>query len=381
MSEYDLLQFHAFCLTGTGSRLDQYAAALSRRVRQGDVVLDIGTGSGLLALLACRAGASRVYAVEASDAIRYGELLAARAGLADRIRFIHTPSSQLVLSERVDVVVADIHDTFGLQSGGVATLVDARARFLKPSGALIPQAIQLMVAPVDAAELYAKEIDVWSRKVQDVDLSPLRTFAVNQLHPARLPRESLLAQPARLATIDLVHVDRLHAGGSVDVKADRDGTMHGVCGSFVTTLTEGVAMGNVPGECGTTNFAQAFFPLSSPVDVSRGDLISIGVDSYDGHVMRWRIAIAHPGDAAYARFDHSSLGVTSLSAATLRKHASDYRPALTSRGSMERALLDRFDGTSPARQLETWLRERYGELLPSNQEAAAFLRSTIERCG
>lgn len=381
MSEYDLLQFHAFCLTGTGSRLDQYSAALSRQVRKGDVVLDIGTGSGLLALLACRAGADRVYAVEASDAIQYGELLASRAGLADRIQFIQSPSSQLVLPEQVDVIVADIHDTFGLQSGGMATLIDARERFLKPGGALIPRAIQLMVAPVEASEVYAKEIDVWSREVQDVDLSPLRTFAVNQLHPARLTRESLLAPPALLATIDLEHVSRLLAAGAVDVRADRDGTMHGVCGSFVTTLTEGVVMGNVPGDGGTTNFAQAFFPLNSPVHVSRGDLISIGVDSYDGHVMRWRIDIARPGDAAYARFDHSSLGAALLSTATLRKHAPDYRPTLTSRGSMERALLERFDGTSAAEELEAWLRDRFGELLPSNQETVAFLRSTIERCG
>jgi protein arginine N-methyltransferase 1 len=286
-----------------------------------------------------------------------------------------------VLPEQVDLIVADIHDTFGLQSGGMATLVDARERFLKPGGALIPRAIQLLVAPVEAPEVYGKEIDVWSRHVQGVDLSPLRTFAVNQLHPARLTRDSLLAPPAPLAAIDLEQVSRLHAGGAVEVRADRDGTMHGVCGSFVTTLTDGVLMGNVPGDSGTTNFAQALFPLSSPVEISKGDVVSIGVDSYDGHVMRWRIAIARPGDTASARFDQSSLEGAPLSPATLRKQAPDYRPTLTSRGSMEKALLERFDGTSAAKELEGWLCERFTELLPSHREAVAFLRSTIERCG
>jgi hypothetical protein len=48
---------------------------------------------------------------------------------------------------------------------------------------------------------------------------------------------------------------------------------------------------------------------------------------------------------------------------------------------MERALLDRFDGTSAVEELQAWLCDRFGELLPSNREAVTFLRSTIERCG
>jgi hypothetical protein len=48
---------------------------------------------------------------------------------------------------------------------------------------------------------------------------------------------------------------------------------------------------------------------------------------------------------------------------------------------MERALLERFDGTRPASELEAWLTERFGDTLPSRREAAAFLKMMIERCG
>ena len=56
----DLLEFHAFCLTNTGTRLQQYAAALDQVIEPGDTVLDLGAGLGVLGILACRAGARRV---------------------------------------------------------------------------------------------------------------------------------------------------------------------------------------------------------------------------------------------------------------------------------------------------------------------------------
>ena len=66
---------------------------------------------------------------------------------------------------------------------------------------------------------------------------------------------------------------------------------------------------------------------------------------------------------------------------SLRKQADDYRPTLTPLGVMERELLDRFDGTRSAAELESWLAFRSRSVLPSPREAAAFLKQTIERCG
>jgi hypothetical protein len=64
-----------------------------------------------------------------------------------------------------------------------------------------------------------------------------------------------------------------------------------------------------------------------------------------------------------------------------RPSADDYRPTLTVLGALERELLDRFDGTQSAAELESWLRSRAGTVLLSAQEASAFLKRTIERCG
>ena len=306
MSHLDLLQYHAFCLTNTGTRLTQYERAIAAVVRQGDVVVDLGTGSGLLAVLACRAGARRVYAIEASDAVQMGTLLTSTTEFAERIEFVHATSQKVALSEQVDVIVGDIHDTFGFQPGGLASIMDVRDRLLKPGGTLIPQATELMIAPLEAAALYAREIDVWNGCVHGVGLSSIRPFAVSHVHPGRFDSDQLLSPAAAIGTLDLARATSLHFSGSAVTTIHRDGIAHGLCGCFVTTLAGDIRMGNVPGDSSTTNFAQAFFPFDQPVPVAAGDEVSIGIDSHDGYIARWRAAISRGGQR-HAQFDHSTL--------------------------------------------------------------------------
>jgi protein arginine N-methyltransferase 1 len=376
----DLLQFHAFCLTDTGTRIDQYARAIARAVRPGDVVVDLGAGSGILSFMACAAGARRIYAIEASDAIAYGELLASSAGFLDRVQFIHQPTSQVTLPERADVLVADIHDTFGLQAGGLGTFIDARDRLLKPGGILIPSSIELFVSPVEAPDLYRKTVEVWCQRIHGVDLTPLRNLAVNQTWPGRFDARQLLAAPAPLSSAPLATMEAPHIGGNAHITAARSGLVHGICGSFVTTLAEGVTVGNAPGDSGTTNFAQAFFPIDTPYAVAADDDVAIAIESFDAIQTRWQMTIASPGGVE-AHFEQSTFHSTRVRPDELGKRASAYRPTLTARGSMERELLGKFDGTSSAADLERWLLDRFGTHLPSVREAAAFLKATIDRCG
>ena len=374
------LEFHAFCLTDTGTRLDQFAKAIASRVKPGDTVVDLGAGSGILSFLACQAGARRVYAIEAGASLEFARLLAASNGFQDRLEFIGKPSTQVVLPERVDAIVSDIHDTFGLQPQGLASFVDARERFLKPGGTLIPCGIQLMVVPVEEPDRYGHTIDVWHRQVHGVDLSAMKRLAVHRPTAARIDRSHLLAAPESLTTIDLSCVTSPHAGGATHSVVTRNGTLHGICGCFVTTLADGVVIGNVPGDSSTTNFAQAFFPLESPVDVVVGDQLSMRIETHDGLATRWQVEVMRAGQSI-ARFDHSTLQTEALSMTALRKQAADYRPTLTALGAMERDLLDRFDGNHTASELESWLTARSGPVLPSAREAVAFLKQTIERCG
>src|ERR1700720_604614 len=112
------------------TRFKAYAEAISRCVRPGNVVLEIGCGPAIFSMLACNAGAKRVYAIETEDVIEVARQIALANKFADRIHFFQGDSRKTVLPERVDVIVSDIRGALPLFGGSVASLRDAKQRFL-----------------------------------------------------------------------------------------------------------------------------------------------------------------------------------------------------------------------------------------------------------
>jgi SAM-dependent methyltransferase len=114
------------------SRVAAYAHAIAESVRRGDVVVDLGSGTGILGLLACRAGAKRVYSIEQTGMIEVARAICASNGFDDRVTFLNGHSRGVELPEKADVVVSDQVGYFGFDADAIEILADARERFLKP---------------------------------------------------------------------------------------------------------------------------------------------------------------------------------------------------------------------------------------------------------
>ena len=80
-------------------RVDTYAAAISRHIKPGDVVIDLGTGTGILAILAARQGA-KVYAIDHSDFIHVAEQIAKQNGI-DNIQFLKMDINSEALTDLI----------------------------------------------------------------------------------------------------------------------------------------------------------------------------------------------------------------------------------------------------------------------------------------
>jgi SAM-dependent methyltransferase len=307
-----ILRYHQFLLGETRERLERYERALTQAISPGDVVLDLGSGTGVLALLACRAGARRVYAIEQTEAIDLARALSAGTSVGSRISFVHSASVFAELPEKADVLVTDIFGTFGLQAGGLSSVADAHSRLLKEGAVSIPCAVELHVAPVEAADFYETTIDFWTRTVSGLDLLALRAPAVNNCYSIRLEPRALLGDPARVTRVSLAHADVSSPtlAGQVTIPVTKRGTLHGLGGWFTADLGGGVSIDNSPGSA-MTNYAQTFFPLSAPVLVEEGDKVTAAVQSYDAIELRWQVEVHASAAAAQhasskARFDHST---------------------------------------------------------------------------
>lgn len=140
----DVARWH-FSMLNDDARNAAYDAAIARAVRPGDVVLDIGTGAGLLAMMAARAGAAHVYTCECVPLIaeKAREVIAAN-GLCDRITVLSKWSHQLKVGEdlpqRADVLVSEIVDNLLIGEGIIATLDHALSHLVKRDALVIPAA-------------------------------------------------------------------------------------------------------------------------------------------------------------------------------------------------------------------------------------------------
>lgn len=302
----DILGYHRFLLYETSGRLDAYKRALEAAVRPDTVVLDLGTGIGILSLLAAKAGARRVFALERDDAASYALEIIAANGLERSISVIHGDARSATLPEPADMMVTDTFGSFGLRPGGIAALIDARDRLLRPTGRVIPEAIELFVAPADAEAVWRKRVDVWGTDVAGIRVDALRQRAANTRYPVRLETEHLLGPAVRLGELRLDSVRDSALRHDAVLHVARPGILRGVCGWFAASLVDGVSISNDPGANGV-NYAQSFLPLAQPVRVEPSDRVLLSLDNRDNELLRWRGTIRRQDPAAAdVTFDHST---------------------------------------------------------------------------
>ena len=140
-------------------RTHAFRRAIDAVVRPGDVVLDVGAGSGILSAFAARAGAARVYAVERTAVAALAEELAIANGVGEIVEVIHGDVTDIALPERIDVIVSEWLGGFGIDEGMLVPVIAARDRWLKPGGVMIPRSVTAWAALVHDRYL-AETVDV-----------------------------------------------------------------------------------------------------------------------------------------------------------------------------------------------------------------------------
>jgi type I protein arginine methyltransferase len=343
-------------------RTGSYARALRRTVTRGSVVLDIGTGAGIMAILSCRYGARKVYAVEPASVIRLAREAAESSGYTGSIEFIQDMTTNITLPEKVDVIVSDLHGITPQFENMIPTIMDARERFLKPGGHLIPARETLWAAPVRNPDLYRQMTEPWEGNDYICSIPTGRRTAVNNFTKSRIGSDQLLSEPQCCGVLDYGTICAPNFRAEITQTITQPGTGHGHALWFDSTLAEGVSFSNAPG-AGDLIFGQAFFPWTEPVALEEGDTVTLKLQAFlrhDGdYIWRWDTNVLANGRAecGKARFSQSTLFAEALAAGP--RAAASYVPALNRDGEIELAVLSLMDGKKTQQEIAEELCRRY----------------------
>lgn len=131
-----------FAMMNDKQRNAAFAAGLAQVVTPSSTVIDVGAGSGLLSLISAKAGARRVYAIEANaDLANIAEGIIADNAFADTISLIRRMSTSVTTEDiegSADVLVSEVLGTLLLGESALEYMADARERLLRKGGAIVP---------------------------------------------------------------------------------------------------------------------------------------------------------------------------------------------------------------------------------------------------
>ena len=363
-------------------RLDAYRRAIFEVVKKGDVVADLGTGSGILALFAASAGAKRVNAIEQGDIIEQAKQVArSNHHLKGEIVFVNDRSDKVSLPEKADVVLSELIGSFGLEENLHFLQLHARDRFLRPGGKMIPDWMELQLLPVEAHRIWQDTAGLWEGDFFGFDFSLAREDSVNRRYVMDCSSGSKgLARPVMLTRLDFMTIIRPELVFENTLSIETGGTFHGFVGFFRAGLSDTVLLSNGP-DAPKTHWKQNFFPLNTPIEVEIGDVIRCRVKAIplkNNLFWEWKTTVRRK-DTLIADYHQSDLDISIVD---LMVGTPEFKPILNAEGILRRRILNLSDGNRVkediARQLLEEFPGRFSGIEASVAEVIRTLRTLVD---
>src|SRR5450631_557574 len=284
-------------------RTEAFRRAINSVVRPGDIVLDVGAGSGILSVFAARAGAAAVYAVERTSIAVLAEQLAAANEVAETVKVIHGDVMDIELPEQVDVIVSEWLGGFGIDEGMLAPVIAARDRWLKPGGVMVPRSVTAWAALVHDRHL-GETVEFLRDNPYGLRLEGLIEMTVNEISYSgtfrHLTAGDRRSEPGRLWTTDadLISLEQAQAPHEAETLLQvRDhGTANALALWFSADLAPGIPLSVGPGDP-PTHWGMTTAPLRSPVELTPDMIVRARVRTVQARpIGTWTSwAIALPG--------------------------------------------------------------------------------------
>ena len=286
-----------------------FQAALARLiVKDKTTVADIGAGTGLLGFLAAKLGAMRVDLYEAAGVASVARKLLRHNRLRN-CRLFEMHSTEVMEPDRVEVVVCETLGNYALEENIVETLNDARKRFLKPGGTVIPAGVRQLVCPV-VGRRFLDELAAWDSVGYGLDFGPAKAMTLNNIYVRTFVAGELLDE-ARAAQVwdelSFLRHNKTTRSGEASWTLGRRTVVHGLALWWTADLADGIALATGPLDP-RTHWEQLYLPVLEPITVDAGQMLTArlrSTTSYErGTNVAWTITVR---DTAGRQLSHQSL--------------------------------------------------------------------------
>lgn len=350
-----------------------YEQALRSAVTPESIVLDVGSGLGVLGLIAATLGAKKVYLVEPATNLEVARQIARENKLEDKIEFIPTTIERARIPEKADIISSVFTGNFLLEEDLLPSLFFARDKFLKSDGVLIPGKARMMVAPVAMPDFYGKTIDSWKETDRLVNHAVMRQFAVNHLYFDRFNGSTcnILSSPQVLSEMDFHCAASASCDAEIEFTAEQEGQLNGFLGWFDMELG-GQWLSTSPW-AKSTHWSQVFLPIDPVVTLGKGERIRLNVKRPEFGEWSWRCQ-TNGGIS-----QHSTFLSRPFSVAELQRKSDAFQPKLGELGRVAFELLGRFKGAESTSGLAEQLYAEYPQLFETQSAAKRFVMKQIER--
>ncbi len=264
-----------------------FLKAINSVVRAGDIVVDIGTGTGVLAVAAARAGARHVYAIESTGIAKIAKEVFAANGLAERITLVEGRSTSVNLPEKADVMISETVGNHPFGEGILETVADATKRLLKPGARMIPAAVEFFGIPVHIPDAVMDQQSITDHSLHNwrawygIDFVPLKN-AVRKVPTQSSFRSDVaalwqsLAAPVRLVSVNLSDNGNNSFQNTTKVEIETEGILNGILSYFELALDTGVRLSTHPQIAGKdNNWKNIAWLLPCPINLLKGEHLSV----------------------------------------------------------------------------------------------------------
>jgi tetratricopeptide (TPR) repeat protein len=255
-----------------------YSDALKLAVADGDVVLDIGTGSGLLSLMAAASGAEKVITCETSKTIaKTAKEIIDSNGYKEKINVLNKKSTDLIvgvdLPERADLLISEVLSAEFVGEGVRTTILDANKRLLKKGGRMIPQSGKIKIALIDNSSEISNNTSV--ANVHGFDLSKFNSISQRKFNIRYRDNLLLLSNPEDAFNINLNEESEVvRQEKTIKLRVNQDGLCVGLVQWIWIHLYKDIEYENKPGE-NDSHWITPIYLFDKPIVAKVGDVLKI----------------------------------------------------------------------------------------------------------